>query len=155
MAKKRMYSFAKRNIPAKVFFQRYLVHSHLSFCRSGMAGILSGRTGRRLPGQHRAAWHGICRQQCRVRTDGIWRKQCALPVSEDWVDPRRHHGGIVGICSFNWDLRKCQGRIAGVRSMEQLVWHYFTVTFKRLAVERWREQYWKRETLSQWNDLHP
>ena len=71
------------------------------------------------------------------------------------VFARRHHGGIVGICSFNWDLRKCQGRIAGVRSMEQLVWHYFTVTFKRLAVERWREQYWKRETLSQWNDLHP
>ena len=84
-----------------------------------------------------------------------WRKQCALPVSEDWVDPRRHHGGIVGICSFNWDLRKCQGRIVGVRSMEQFVWHHFTVTFKRLAVERWREQYWKRETLSQWNDLHP
>ena len=31
MAKKRMYSFAKEKHSGKVFFQRYLVHSHLSF----------------------------------------------------------------------------------------------------------------------------
>ena len=153
MAKKRMYSFAKEKHSGKGILSTIL--GTLSLVIFAVLAWLAGRTGRRLPGQHRAAWHGICRQQCRVRTDGIWRKQCALPVSEDWVDPRRHHGGIVGICSFNWDLRKCQGRIVGVRSTEQLVWHHFTVTFKRLAVERWREQYWKRETLSQWNDLHP
>ena len=114
MAKKRMYSFAKR----ETFRQRYSFNDTwytltCHFCRSGMAGILSGRTGRRLPGQHRAAWHGICRQQCRVRTDGIWRKQCALPVSEDWVDPRRHHGGIVGICSFNWGFKEMPGMNCG------------------------------------------
>lgn len=151
-----MYSFAKEKHSGKGILSTILGTLSLVIFAvlAWLAYYLDGQGGVYL-GQHRAAWHGICRQQCRVRTDGIWRKQCALPVSEDWVDPRRHHGGIVGICSFNWDLRKCQGRIAGVRSMEQLVWHHFTVTFKRLAVERWREQYWKRETLSQWNDLHP
>ena len=103
MAKKRMYSFAKEKHSGKGILSTIL--GTLSLVIFAVLAWLAYY----LDGQHRAAWHGICRQQCRVRTDGIWRKQCALPVSEDWVDPRRHHGGIVGICSFNWDLRKCQG----------------------------------------------
>lgn len=112
MAKKRMYSFAKEKHSGKGILSTILGTLSLVIFAvlAWLAYYLDGQAGR-LPGQHRAAWHGICRQQCRVRTDGIWRKQCALPVSEDWVDPRRHHGGIVGICSFNWDLRKCQGEL--------------------------------------------
>ena len=137
MAKKRMYSFAKEKHSGKGILSTILgtlslvifaVLAWLAYYLDGQGGVYLGSIG--LLGM-------------------------VFAVSSVVFGLMGFGENNVRICSFNWDLRKCQGRIAGVQSTEQFVWHHFTVTFKRLAVERWREQYWKRETLSQWNDLHP
>ena len=86
MAKKRMYSFAKEKHSGKGILSTIL--GTLSLVIFAVLAWLAYY----LDGQ-----------------GGVYMGSIGLPVSEDWVDPRRHHGGIVGICSFNWDLRKCQG----------------------------------------------
>lgn len=110
MAKKRMYSFAKEKHSGKGILSTILgtlslvifaVLAWLAYYLDGQGGVYLGSIG--LLGMVFAVSSVV------FGLMGFGRKQCALPVSEDWVDPRRHHGGIVGICSFNWDLRKCQG----------------------------------------------
>ena len=142
MAKKRMYSFAKEKHSGKGILSTILgtlslvifaVLAWLAYYLDGQGGVYLGSIG--LLGMVFAV------------SSVVFGLMGFGENNVRYLFPKI--GSILG------DLRKCQGRIAGVRSTEQLVWHHFTVTFKRLAVERWREQYWKRETLSQWNDLHP
>ena len=100
----------KRNIPAKVFFQRYLVHSHLSFLAvlawlayylDGQGGVYLGSIG--LLGMVFAVSSvvfglmGFGENNVRYLFPKIGSILGGIMVAL-WV-----------FRSFNWDLRKCQG----------------------------------------------